>query len=198
MIELNKDILEQSIQKLPAYEPPTAVWNGIEQGLVLRELPTYEPPAMVWDSIENELYSAEKYSKKLSILRGRLRYYGLAAASLALIFSVAIYAYFNSSDADEVSMAISTEIVDNQIFIKNEDEVNRDKMILEQLCKTALPKCENPEFLNLKQELEELDNAYYQLKTNLENYNTDSDLVIQLSKIENERSAVLRQMIAFL
>ncbi len=198
MNELNQHILEQSLKKLPTHEPPESVWKGIESRLPLLELSTYEPPADIWQNIENELVRGEKPLKKPFILRGVTRFYWMAAASVLLVFTVGGYWFFNKNMSEKTVTTVSTEVVDNQLLKTDNNEIESDMKIVETLCKTALPKCENPEFKSLKDELEELNQSYSQLKSALSDYNTDPDLVVQLSKLENERSSVLRKMIAFL
>lgn len=198
MDELNQHILGQALENLPMYEPPESVWAGIESRLPLLELSMYEPPADIWQSIENELLIDEKPAKKPFVLRGVSRFYWVAAASVLLIFTVGGYWFFNKNMSENTVITVSTEVVDNQLLKTENNEIESDMKIVETLCKTALPKCENPEFKNLKDELNELNEAYSQLKNALSDYNTDPDLVVQLSKLENERSSVLRKMIAFL
>ncbi len=198
MNELNQHILEQSLKKLPTHEPPESVWAGIESRLALLELSTYEPPAKIWQSIENELVIGKKPLKKLFILRGGARFYWMAAASILLVFTLAGYLFFNKNNHEKIEITVSAEVVDNQLLKNDNNEIESDMAVVETLCKTALPKCENPEFKSLKDELEKLNQSYSQLKSALSDYNTDPDLVVQLSKLENERSSVLRKMIAFL
>ena len=76
----------------------------------------------------------------------------------------------------------------------NEDEDAFDMVM--NFCKTQNIVCELPEFKMLKSELEELNTAREVLKTALEFYGTDPELIAQLTSIEHERSGVLKKMIA--
>jgi len=57
--ELNHTILKKAITRLPIYEPPDKIWQGIDNELTLqnelKQLPNHQPPALVWQKIESNL-----------------------------------------------------------------------------------------------------------------------------------------------
>jgi hypothetical protein len=185
------------IKNLPTYEPPETVWEAIETRLPLLEMRTYEPPADIWESIENQLVTSEKPVKKLSILRGvKNNYAWLAAASFALLVVASFALYFNLNKNIEANLVVTTEVVDNQLIQQNWNETDKDFALVEAFCETALPKCEEPEFKNLKTELDDLNKAREDLKNVLSTYNSDPEIVAQLTKLENVRSDILKKIMA--
>ena len=194
MNELNKNILKAALDNLPQYEPPDAVWQGINTRLPLLELPTYDAPDVVWEAIEKQLSEAEKPVKRLFILRGR-RFYKLAiAASVAVCVSLGFW-FFRSQTLEHTQVEISTEVVDNQLLKKDFDDEEQSFQMVEEFCKTATPVCEQPDFKNLKTELDTLNQARESLKNAMGDYAADADLVAELTKIENERTTILRQLV---
>lgn len=194
MDELNKNNLKSVLERLPQYEPPDTVWQGIETRLPLLELPTYDAPDFVWQQIEEQLFVPQKTSKKLNILRGG-KFHRLAiAASIALIVSIGFW-FFKTQNTEQATISISTEIVDNQLLKKDFDNEEQAFTMVKEFCKTALPVCEQPDFKILKNELDTLNTAREELKNALGEYAADPDLIAELTKIENERTSVLRQLV---
>jgi hypothetical protein len=192
------------IKNLPTYEPPETVWEAIETRLPLLEMRTYEPPVDIWESIENQLITSEKVPFKLKILSamksrtlsGLRGPSWLAAASFALLVVASFALYFNLNKKIEANLVITTEVIDNQLIQQNWTETDKDFALVEAFCETALPKCEEPEFKNLKTELDDLNKAREDLKNVLSAYNSDPEIVAQLSKLENVRSDVLKKIMA--
>jgi hypothetical protein len=183
------------IKNLPTYEPPEMVWEAIETRLPLLEMRTYQPPVEIWESIEIQLVTSEKPVKKLSILRGLSKQYSwLAAASFALLVVASFALYFNLNKKIEANLVVTTEVVDNQLIQQDWTETDKDFALVEAFCETALPKCEEPEFKNLKTELDDLNKAREDLKNVLSAYNSDPEIVAQLTKLENVRSDVLKKI----
>jgi hypothetical protein len=202
MKELNKEILNSAIGKLPQYEPPDTVWQSINARLQLTELPTYDAPDFVWNNIENELTvirNPKSQIRRMSLrgtkqLRGGKFYKIAIAASVALFVSAGFW-FFKNKNAETNPIAVSTEVVDNQLLKKDFNNDEASFAMVEQFCKTALPVCEQPDFRNLKTELDELNAAHERLKTAIGDYAANADLIDELTKVENERSTVLRQLV---
>jgi hypothetical protein len=204
MKELNKDILNLAIEKLPQYEPPDTVWQSINARLQLTELPTYDAPDFVWQNIENELSDPQNPKRgtqnwKMSLrgtkqLRGNNFYKIAIAASVALLV-VASFWFYKNKNIDTTQITISTEVIDNQLLKKDFNNDEASFAMVEQFCKTALPVCEQPDFKNLKTELDELNAAHERLKTAIGDYAANPDMIDELTKVENERSTVLRQLV---
>jgi len=211
MKELNKHILLEAIASLPSYSPKDNVWDHISMELdadlastqlkeTVAELPKYSPPAFVWDHIEEALKAdevMEPVEEKVAAKVVRFpnwKKYASAAAAIALIISLAIP--FISENVDpNISVSYSEEVIQDDIF--NDDwDADEDafQMVMDQ-CKHRVLACEQPEFKMLKEELEELNMARKQLKEAIGGYNTDSNLLAQLTQIEIERSDILKKMV---
>jgi hypothetical protein len=67
--------------------------------------------------------------------------------------------------------------------------------MVEEFCKTALPVCEQSDFKNLKAELDELNTAHTRLKNAIGDYAANPDLIDEITKIDNERTTILRQLV---
>ena len=194
MKELNQNNLKSALGKLPQYEPPDTIWQGIETRLPLLELPTYDAPDFVWQQIEEQLLADEKPIKTLKILRGGKFYKLAVAASIALLVSIGFW-FFKTQNTEQATISISTEVVDNQLLKKDFDNEEQAFTMVKEFCKTALPVCEQPEFKTLKNELDTLNTAREELKNAIGEYAADPDLIAELTKIENERTTVLRQLV---
>lgn len=202
MKELNQNTLKSALEKLPEYDSPDAVWQGIESRLPLLELTDYDAPNFVWEQLEEQLLEQSKThnlkletpNSKLKILRGPYFYKMAIAASVALLVSVGFW-FFKHQNTEKMSIEISTEVVDNQLLKKDFDNEEQSFEMVEAFCKTALPLCEQPDFKHLKTELDTLNQAREQLKNAIGEYAADADLVAELTKIENERTTILRQLV---
>lgn len=185
--------------ELKNYDAPDNVWDNIAHKLTLSQLPQHDAPNFVWDNIEKTLQTnvVEKETKTVFLFKNKRQILGVAA-SIALLICVG-FAIFKVLHLTENNIQISTEVVDNQLF-KNEIEksINNDEAsfaIVAEFCKTATYVCEKPEFKSLASELNELNTAREEIKVAISEYNTNADLVEELTKIENERSKVLQQIV---
>jgi hypothetical protein len=197
------------LTELPNYEAPESVWNTISERLPLTKLPNYEAPESVWDNLEKALATDKEHENleseslpQLRVVSSRFRRFDrrfwAAAASIALFISVGLW-YFNTKNGAEKGLQITTEVVDNQL-LKQEVDKSMDSddasfLMVEAFCKTTAVACEKPAFKKLKQELDDLNVAREELKMALTEYNTNADMVAELTKIENERTEVLQQLV---
>ncbi len=202
--------LEQQLPllALPQHEPQAQVWGNIENQLPLIALKEYEPPIDIWQSIENQLDSAAKELQSEPKNEAKIRRLGgfkfsktiqsMAAAVAILIVASVGFLIFKNSPVLNTNMAqinITQETVDARLTpTLNADDDNAVAAI-EEMCAADLPKCETPDFVHLKEELDELTDAEMTLKNAISAYNSDADLVVQLTEIENQRAAVLRKLI---
>ena len=197
MNELNKDNLKSALSRLPQYEPPDSVWQGINTRLPLAQLPTHDAPDFVWNNIETQLSTPQNQNptlKILNILRGGNFYKIAVAASISLLMIIGFW-FYKMKSIDSAAVIISIEVVDNQLLKQDFDSDSESFAMVEEFCKTALPVCEQPDFKNLKSELDELNAAHERLKNAIGDYAANPDLIDELTKIENERSTILRQLV---
>jgi hypothetical protein len=189
--------MKEILKNLPTYEPPKTVWEAIKTRLPLLEMRTYEPPTDIWESIENQLVTQEKPAKRLPILRGVWKHYKLmAAASVTLLIAFGLTFFLSKNKTNDATIVVTTEVIDNQLIQQNWSDSDKDFALVEAFCETALPKCEEPEFKNLKTELDDLNKAREHLKNVLSAYNSDPEIVAQLTKLENVRSDILKKIMA--
>lgn len=96
------------------------------------------------------------------------------------------------------AIAHRTEVVDDALMMASRFAEDPSYNILETLCREALPVCEEPQFKQLKAELEDLTHAYSELKNALGNYADDPEMVAQLIEIEHFRYQILQQLMAMI
>ena len=175
---------------LPEYEPNDEVWKSIESKLndaVLQEsvgrLNTYEPKADLWDGIERNL--APK------VIRFRAWRWASLAASVALLAGVLFW--YNTNNE---SLTYSEQKLDKNLLLNPADDSQPQYEMIVAYCKQRNYVCENPEFKTLKTELEELNVASTRLQAAVGQYNTEPELIAQLTNIEVQKSDILRKMTA--
>lgn len=202
MFEKNSHILQEAIQKLPQHEPPAMVWLAIDAELeaiekennlqnALNDLPVYSPSNSIWDGIEKELESDRKKA-------GRVVWFkriSAAAAAIALLVAGNIILKPNTA-LETITFSYTQEVVKEELIVKDWDDDNDAFQMVMAFCETENIVCKLPEFQMLKSELEELNSAREELKTALDHYGTDPELVAQLTRIEHDRSDILKKMIA--
>jgi len=203
MQEKNKHILTEAIQKLPQYEPESLVWLSIDAELevlekedhlqnAINELPAYSPADSLWESIDAELEGDIKKAGRVVWLKR------ISTAAAVIAFLIVGNAIFNqSTNLENITISYSQEIVEDGDLLKEDWDDDNDafEMVLA-FCKTENIVCELPEFVVLKTELEDLNTAREEVKEALDHYGTDAELIAQLTRIEHDRSDVLKQMIS--
>jgi len=177
------------MKNLPTYTPPESVWKGIEQQLneaplheALRELPMYEPPQRLWYDIDARLDQHQN------------RWWWYAAAGLILPF-VGIGLYLLLFYHPQEAVRYSVEHKTLQISKPNNSSTEQQYAQIEAYCQRQMAQCDTPDFRALKRELDELTTAQKQLKEVIGQYNTDENLMAQLTEIEQERSKILQKLV---
>lgn len=200
MKELNHNTLRESLQALPTYEPPLALWDEIELALdsedalaeSVQTLPQYEPPDAVWQHLEAQLEAAgPRRAVRRSLPMPRLQW--LAAAAVIGILTIAWW-LMRPSGSESVAVYVSQEVVNIEVQAAAQEAEDEGFDLVTELCESKAPVCEEPDFKALKTELDDLTAAKTDLRTALGQYGDDPSLTAQLVQIERERSEVLRQM----
>jgi hypothetical protein len=202
MNELNHNTLQRALQRLPEHEPPVGLWDALEEALDAEELlsesvqtlPQYEPPAQVWENLEASL--SEKPASR-PVLRISIVRRAMAAAAVGLVLLSAWW-WFQTSHSAAEQVVVSQEKLDEQIRASVQEEEDSAFELVQTLCQSRAPVCEQPEFKTLKSELDELTQAKKSLRQALGQYGDDSGLAAQLVRIERERSGLLRQMMSMI
>lgn len=175
---------------LPEYEPTDEVWKNIESKLnddvlqrAVGKLNIYEPNNDVWSRIEAELPT--------KIVKFTAWKVASIAASIVLIFGV-----FFIYSVDNQKVSYSEQKIDENLLLNKTDDSQRQYEMIVAYCKQQTYVCENKEFKALKTELEELNIASNRLREAVGMYNTEPELMAQLTTIEQQKSELLRKMAA--
>ena len=209
MKELNRHILIAGLQQLPEYAPPPAVWDALEENLEadaalasgIPHLPQYEPPSEIWTQIAAELAAERplRVAHRPPLARRRLhRGWYAAAAALALLLAGWWWWLLPEKNGGATAISVSQEVVDEQLLSMNTESEDDAFRLVQELCRSQVPVCEQPGFKSLKSELDELTEAKTELRHALGAFGDDPELHAQLARIERERSEVLRQMMAMI
>ncbi len=196
--ELNRNTLERAISELPGYAPEQGLWTAIEAQLELEaqdkqlriathQLPLYAPPPQVWENISGALEQKPKLRKLWTkpVL-------AVAATIFGAILSVGAWLYFSEETGAQMVLH-TTEMLDISDFEGDWDEDEQDIAMVVSMVE-KMPANEN--LTSLKTELEELNEAKSVLTHTMSQYGKDAELIRRLSKIERERSNIVKQMAA--
>lgn len=203
MEEKNKSTLDQAIRQLKDYEAPQRTWDGIELELDkvdaleqlekgLNGLPKYKAPASIWDQIENELEAPVE--QKQAVLRSIPWRKIAAAAAMVGVLLTSLNWWMNSNE-ESILYSYSKETVDDRLELSDWDDDEEAFDMVKEFCEIQKLVCEEPEFKNLRGELEELNEARETLVMAMENYGSDAEMIAQLTEVELERSNVLKRII---
>lgn len=203
-MEKNKQTLRDAIEDLPSYSAPDGVWGHLEDALneeakeaplqvALRGLPSYEPPTALWDQIETQLPP----TAKVRILPSALRWAGLAAAALALLLLARPFWQTTGSQsiAYETTVSYRTETVDARLLNRDWTDDEQAFAQVDELCERHPFLCKLQDITDMRTELQELTLAKEALQTALGNYGTDQHLLKQMTKIELERTQLLKKLL---
>lgn len=203
MVEKNRNILQKSIASLPEYEPEPLVWLTIEAELeaaqkqnalktAIRRLPVYQPPESIWVNIENDLARvSEKDSKNAIVWLKRIS----VAAAVVAILALGNNFFKQNAEQEHITISFSTEVAEEVLFQQDWDDDDDAFQMVLAFCETENIVCQIPEFMVLKTELEDLNEARETLKSALDHYGADAELIAQLIQIEHDRSDILKKMI---
>ncbi|MEM9919421.1 MAG: hypothetical protein AAF990_15060 [Bacteroidota bacterium] len=211
MKELNRHTLKEAIRNLPGHSPKPFVWDALCMTLdkeasekqfqsAVSGLPQYQAPDNIWDQISAELEAEPQIDVLPATKKGRI--FSLHRYAAAAVILLAVVAGFYSSNLlstkskDGVTISYSTEKAHQVLFVADWEQ---DEDAFEQIltyCQDRQFACSQPEFKVLREELMDLNDARESLKIAIDRYGEDSDLIMRLAEIENERSDVLKQIIA--
>lgn len=154
-------------------------------------LPSYSPPAATEEVIFRNIRPGAKV-----IRLPRFARVGIAASvALVLFFLFRDGAIPPVNDIPEGTLAYSTEVVDPMIDLAGFDEDQEIYREILALCEVRKFTCEQDRFRGLAGQLEELNEAHGMLRAAIGEFGTDPDLVSQLTKLERERSGVLKELL---
>ncbi len=199
----NEKNLKKALKNLPAHQAPESIWEKINFELeqdeadkplqeALKKLPVHKAPESVWKGLESQLPESESQQP---IIR-RLRPVLAIAASLLLV--VGFYFGFRQNPVEGTEFAYSEEVLDDRIQINNLEADDEAFAMIEEICAARDYLCNNDIFKSLKSEFDELNMAHEELSSAISEFNTNAQLISELTSIEMERTEVFKQMIALL
>ncbi|MEL6864441.1 MAG: hypothetical protein AAFP19_08485 [Bacteroidota bacterium] len=210
MNELNKNTLRKAIDQLPKYEPQPLLWDAIEEQMDARasqgrlkealvQLRTYEPPSDLWEAISEGLDQEQELVEsgpEVQAIRRPLGIRQILRYAAAAVIGGALLLFGLWPEEDQVSYSYEEQRVAKELLEHDWDTDDDAFAMVIAFCQEEAIVCQEPEFRLLKGELEELNEAREEIKAALGNYGDDLELIAQLTRIEHERSDVLKQMIS--
>lgn len=202
MPENNEHTLRNALRLLPEHDAPEMVWPKLEADLQLDAaidmniplLPGHQPPEWVWANLDAQIPNAHPRSPKTVL--ARMWPLWAAAASICVLFLAVWFLKPSANEGpSEMSVRYSEEKADTVLLALAREPEDDAFQMLEEMCLQAAPICKDPEFIHLKAELEELTSAKSELREAMGLYETSPELNEQLTRIERERSELLRRMV---
>ncbi|MBV6653753.1 MAG: hypothetical protein KI786_08360 [Mameliella sp.] len=192
--------LRSSIQALPEYAPPASNWQQIAATLdqdrqeaplkeAIQSLPEYSPPERVWNEINRELRP------------NRLKPVYVVLARVAAVMALAITGWWalkgDYSAPTETTYAYAEETVERSFeAVADWEDANQAMQFAVQEFKQDPVAQQLPAYSLLLSEWDELQSAKAEIKDMMDRYGADAQLIRQMSKIEKDRSGLVREMIA--
>ena len=188
MKEINKELLNKALAELNTYEPGEPIWSQIHENLnelplqqAIKNLTGYEPDDKIWDSIEKESFVSK--SRKAVI------WYAAATVLLASFLGLWL-----SLPVQPPEVLISQQQIDSRLQAGEQAATDEQFNTLKTYCETETVVCDRSDFKQLTHEYETLRLASQQLQQAIGSYNTEPDLMRQLSALEQEKADILNKM----
>ncbi len=188
--------LKDQVKEIPLLNHDPKLWDKINSqldfedqlDLKIKELPLYNPHSKLWNEIEKGLDKTQKLKSR------RILYISSIAASFLLLLGLYVMLRFSSVG----SITITTEYESNcTLFLETEQDIKLQSKI-EELCLYASTVCSSEEFIEIKNQLLELNDAINEVNTILEKYGESENLVKRLIVMENEKSILINNLLGIL
>ena len=186
--------------QLSEHAPNENLWDQIESGLEISEtieyLPKHSPPENLWDQIEGEL---EEVKSGISIIKSAI------LIGLSMLFVIGAAIMLNQDD--NVPSKLNNEFAPTDIspmqfasteIIKIEWSDDEDVRLIQEMCQDYMAVCKQPEFKKLESELLELNDHKQELLEMVSDFDEESSYGPLLAKIENQKTALMKEMIAMI
>lgn len=187
-MEHNKETLKNALQNLPSYEPEAITWNAIDQKLnelplqhALASLPEYEPDEQLWQNIQQGS-------------QRKIRNWNPWWYAAAMLVTGCFFGFWFTNKNTEKMIAYSEEVADQRLQVTDMPETDSQYLKLKTWCESEAIVCNTVGFKQLKKEYEVLQLASEQLQAAMGNYNSEPELVRQLSMVEQEKAGILNKM----
>ncbi|MCE6987973.1 hypothetical protein [Dyadobacter sp. CY323] len=185
-MEKNHHILKKAISKLPDYEPGEELWSALNENLAeqplkaaVKELPEYEPDALLWEIISRKTIKKPTFT------------WWYAAAMVVAGLSLGLLIYKN--DAQQ-QVSYSIEKVDSRLQNEGGQVTDTQYQRLKAYCEMETLVCNSKDYRRLQEEYEKLDDASVQLRQAIGEYNTEVELIRQVTILEEQKADVLNEM----
>lgn len=199
--EKNKATLDAAIRSLPVQQAPENVWANIRQGLAeaeqfeqvsetARELPVHRAPDHLWHAIARELNKLRAVRRPL----WRRPWIQLAASVLMLTTAVGIYQW-RSAPALPITISVDREMADPSLLVSDWDTEEVAVAEVVYLYQNYLNSFPDRSERNWLEEFKELSQDRRDLKTAMDRYGRDAQMINQLADIERERAKILKRMV---
>lgn len=191
MKEKNKKTLRDALDQLPEYGANAGAWKGIQAGLSPtfgERLPSYQPPAEVWNGLSQAL---NRPAPVVALRRRSLGWLGGIAASLLVLIALGVGLWPEALNAGpKVSLSYTQESAPaTSSHDWNADEESFNRVIAQ------IEERNEPTLNTLNMELAELTEAKEEMKAMLVAYGEDPSVIRQLAEIERDRSDIYRRII---
>lgn len=194
--KLNERVLDEALSRLKPIVPPESVWSAIDNELskkeVLGRLSQYEPPVEVWNRIEESLGE----DKIVSISRRKRVFRTIQWVSAIAAMLIFGFFLFKSVISTSTTITYSEEWIETGDISFWEEEDVEVEAVLDELCQENPQACNNPEFKELQEELDFLEQAKREILSQMSEYDENPELEIVLTKIELERTDLIKKMIS--
>ncbi len=185
---------EDQKDKLPNYTPSSEIWDQIENDLEinqkLEKLPLHEPSKNIWEKIEEDL---EEVKSGISFIRIAI----MMGLSMLLLISVSLILNQNDQDAES--------LIDNSMMMfaasenyKIEWSDDEDVRLIQEMCQDYMAVCEQEDFKKLENELLQLNGHKRELLNLVSEFDEESTYGPMLAKIEIQKTALMKEMIAMI
>lgn len=193
--------LNSALKNLQKYQAPDSIWENLNSNLdkiseeqplqdALKQLPVYEPSSKVWEMISEDLSPQKSFFK---VYRNVLS----IAASVVILIGCGVFFFGNSGDAN-YQYAYSEEVVDERLQLNVEEPDEEAFAMIETICSERAFLCKHVDFQRLREDFDDLNSAYEELKYAISDFNTSPELMEEMTNIELERTVVFKQLLAML
>ena len=187
--------------QLSEHTPDESIWEGIEADLEITggvdQLPSHNPPENIWDQIEGEL---EEVKGGISVIRSAI------LIGLSMLFIIGAAIMLNTEEGTQIdieqNLAPTLEaepmmFASNEV-IKVEWSDDEDLKLIQEMCQDYMAVCKQPQFKKLESELIELNEHKHELLEMVSEFDEESSYGPMLAKIENQKTALMKEMISMI
>lgn len=143
----------------------------------LKNLPEVHPERDIWESVQKDIRPSQSKTRRI------YRYTGRVAATIGIfIASFLAYMYADRNEPRESINANKVETIDS---------------FLSQICLLNPPKCNEPDFMELRSEIIELSNVKLEVTNSIFANSADIDIIKTNERIERQIGNLKNQIIEY-